>query len=75
MGRVKKKPVLALLCIVLSILTIVAMMPGMAYAEEKADESATQAGKSTTAGTTVSQTWDHSKSKTATNWKKTATEI
>lgn len=33
MGRVKKKPVLALLCIVLSILTIVAMMPGMAYAD------------------------------------------
>ncbi len=35
MGRVKKKSVLALLCVVLSILTIVAMMPGMAYADVK----------------------------------------
>ena len=36
MGRVKKKPVLALLCMVLSILTIIAMMPGMAYADTDA---------------------------------------
>lgn len=70
MGRVKKTPVLALLCMVLSILTIVAMMPGMAYASETTDGSATQSGNMDTTGTMESRTWDHSKSKTATNLTK-----
>jgi len=61
---------LALLCIVLSILTIVAMMPGMAYADDKTDGNAAQSGNTETTSTTTSQTWDHSKSKTATKLTK-----
>jgi uncharacterized repeat protein (TIGR02543 family) len=70
MGRVKKKPMLALLCMVLSILTIIAMMPGMAYADDKTDGNAAQSGNTETTSTTTSQTWDHSKSKTATKLTK-----
>lgn len=63
MGRVKKKPVLALLCIVLSILTIVAMMPGMAYADENT------AGSSDTAASTQveNQTGDSTDPNTSTS--------
>jgi hypothetical protein len=48
MGRVKKKSVLALLCVVLSILTIAAMMPGMAYAEENTVGESTTEESATT---------------------------
>jgi uncharacterized repeat protein (TIGR02543 family) len=63
MGRVKKKPVLALLCIVLSILTMVAMMPGMAYADENT------AGSSDTAASTQveNQTGDSTDPNTSTS--------
>ena len=53
MGRVKKKPVLALLCIVLSILTIVAMMPGMAYADGESSMPALDVEKTTSNDVTV----------------------
>ena len=66
MGNVKKTPLLALLCIILSVLTLIAMMPGTAYAQDDAEGNAPQAGQNETAGSPASRTWDYSKSKTAT---------
>ena len=65
MNKVRKTHLLALLCIILSVMTLLAMMPGAAYAQEDTGGSPAQAGQGETAGTPASQTWDYSKSKTA----------
>ena len=71
MNKVRKIPLLALLCIMLSVMTLLAMMPGTAYAQEDAGGSPSQAGQNNTAGTPASQTWDYSKSKTASKRRQT----